>query len=694
MRLKQLRQSVILVGLCLGVQSSFADQEDDLLATYGDKDTVSIATGTRQSLVRAPSVASVITAEDIRATGATDLDEVLRGVPGLHVSVSPGGYNPIYVIRGIYSQLNPQVLVLINGIPITNVFIGDRSQAWGGMPVNSIKRIEIIRGPGSALYGADAFAGVVNIVTKTAQDIPGTDVGLGFGSFNTGEAWLLHGGKWGAMDAAVTLEIGKTGGFRNTVNADAQTAFDALLGSNASQAPGPVETGRDHVDLRLDLSVAKWRFRTGYQGRRNVGTGVGAAQALDPRGKGESDRLNMDLTYTTQDLARNWEVQAQASFFDVTTKSDLFLFPKNSFGGAFPDGVIGNPDVYERHTRLSVIAQYDGLPGHKLRMGTGINVDDLYKVRETKNFSQNPIGLPVPLGSVVDVTSTAPFVRTEDRKITYAFVQDEWSLRPDWTLTAGVRADHYSDVGNTVNPRLALVWDTRYNLTSKLLLGRAFRAPSFQELYNINNPVALGNPDLQPETIESVELAFAYRPAQRLAVNLNLFHYEINRFLRLVPDPAPSTTQTAQNAGKLRANGLEVEASWEMSDALRLSGHAAMQRSKDVETDQDPGNAPRRQAYLRLDWRFAPQWSLDSQVKWISRRERAPGDARPALDGYTLTDFTLVHRPGKDRNWEFALSLRNAFDENAAEPSPAPGLIPDDLPLAGRALRFDIRRQF
>jgi len=124
-----------------------------------------------------------------------------------------------------------------------------------------------------------------------------------------------------------------------------------------------------------------------------------------------------------------------------------------------------------------------------------------------------------------------------------------------------------------------------------------------------------------------------------------------------------------------------------------LSGHVAVQRSKDVDTDADPGNAPRKQAYLRLDWRFAPLWAFDSQVKWVSKRERAPGDARPALDGYTLTDLTLVRRPARDRGWEFALSLRNALDADAAEPSPD-GLVPGDLPLAGRALRLDVRRRF
>ena len=86
-------------------------------------------------------------------------------------------------------------------------------------------------------------------------------------------------------------------------------------------------------------------------------------------------------------------------------------------------------------------------------------------------------------------------------------LQDEWQLAPDWELTAGVRYDHYSDFGATLNPRAALVWQTSPRLTSKILYGRAFRAPAFDTLYAQNNPVGLGNDSLDPETIDTIELA-------------------------------------------------------------------------------------------------------------------------------------------------------------------------------------------
>jgi outer membrane cobalamin receptor len=130
--------------------------EEDLAQSYGEQPYVTIATGTRQATARAPAITTVITAADIAAMGAIDLDDVLETVPGVHVSRFTQGFSPAYVIRGVNLGSNPQVLMLINGVPITKLYAGNRGNIWGGYPVENIARVEIIRGPGSALYGADA----------------------------------------------------------------------------------------------------------------------------------------------------------------------------------------------------------------------------------------------------------------------------------------------------------------------------------------------------------------------------------------------------------------------------------------------------------------------------------------------------------------------------------------------------------
>lgn len=700
----------LLAGLMLAPAAK-AQDEADLAAVYGDAALVSIATGTTQLVARAPAVATVITAEEIERIGATDLDQLLETVPGLHVSASAIGYNPIYAIRGIHSEVNPQVLVLINGVPITNVFAGNRGQSWGGLPVQSIARVEVIRGPGSAIYGADAFAGVVNVITKRAGDIAEPEVGFRAGSFDSREGWALYGHTFNDLEIALTAQFRDSDGQDRKIRADAQSLLDSLLGTGASLAPSPVSLGRRSFDTRADLGYHDWRLRAWHQKLIDAGVGVGGAQTLDPLGRGDADRLALDLTYDNQDLWQDWGLMAQVSYFDAENRSNLQLFPPGAFGGLFPDGVIGNPDVFERHYRLDLAATYRGFSDHRLRVGSGYRIEDLYKVKETKNFCQPGGGFPgcpppgllvpplVPLGALVDVSNIAPFVRERDRKVKFLSLQDEWDFAPDWTLTAGVRYDDYSDFGGTTNPRLALVWQTRFDLTTKLLYGRAFRAPAFAELFNINNPVALGNPDLDPETIDTYEVAFDWRPLSGLHGGLNLFYYQMDDIVQFVPDPAVGKAM-AENTGQRTGHGLEWEMDWRIAPTLGLMANYALQRSRDKEADHAVGFAPTHQLYARLDWALRQNWNLDFQGNWVRGRKRAAGDPRSDVDDYATFDLTL-RGERVFGHWGVAASVRNLFDTDAREPSLGPAVgsglppsIPGDLPLAGRTAYLELSYPF
>ena len=276
--------------------NDFNADELDVLQLYGDEDFITIATGVVQPIAKAPAVASVITASEIKSMGATDIDQILETVPGLHVSRSPI-YNPLFVFRGIHSDFNPQVLILVNGVPLSNLFHGDRNLVWGGMPVEAISRIEVIRGPGSALYGADAFAGVINIVTKSPKELQGLAGGISAGSFSTNRAWLSAGGSNGELKYSAFLEAEKTDGSDATISADAQTFFDLITGTSVSNAPGRVNLSKENLDLRLEANYKDWDVRIGAQIRNDVGDGAGAAQALNRDNKFESDRYNVDVTY-------------------------------------------------------------------------------------------------------------------------------------------------------------------------------------------------------------------------------------------------------------------------------------------------------------------------------------------------------------------------------------------------------------
>ncbi|RTL47588.1 MAG: TonB-dependent receptor [Rhodocyclaceae bacterium] len=670
-----IRNSLIALALAaLYLPCAFAQSEEDeeLALVYGDKNTVSIATGSKQPLRRAPAVATVITAEDIAAMGATDLDQVLETVPGVHVARNSVAYGPIYTIRGVYSTNNPQTLMLQNGVPTTAMFTGGKGNAWGGLPLENISRIEIIRGPGSALYGADAYSGVINIVTKTAAEINGTQVGLRLGSENTQDAWISHGGDLGPFQVAAYLRVGSTDGIRETIDRDATRPVSASL------APGSVNTGNQAIDGNLDLSLEKWRWRFNYKLRDDVGTGAGISQALDPVGQARSERILSDLSWADPQFAKDWGLGATASYmqYNDTVPVPFYLRPAGQAG--FPNGMIGAPEKWERQFRLSGYATYTGFADHSLRFGIGHDDLNLYKTRERKNFTATF----TPLPAVVDAGPGSIFMLPQRRKVSYLYAQDEWQFAPDWALTAGLRRDIYSDFGATNNPRLALVWDAAYTLTAKLLYGRAFRAPSFAEEYSINNPVAAGNPNLRPETNSTMEAVLNWRPNQQWEFNLSTFHYEMKDIIRI---PVGGTAYA--NTGNQVGTGMELEAVWNVSRNLNLSGHIAHQHSIDETTQQDAGYAPRNHVYGRADWRYSNDWLLSSQVNWVADRKRPPGDSRTPVPDYTTLDVT-ARTSLKTIGWELAASIRNLLDEKVVEPSlplSATGVgIPNDLPMARR----------
>ncbi|MCC2639470.1 MAG: TonB-dependent receptor [Moraxellaceae bacterium] len=687
----------IALGLSLAVTNAGAASLEDLLQMPLDQlGKVSLASGRLQSLSEAPATATVITAYDIQASTATTLEQILESVPGLHVSVSSLAYSPTYQFRGISSTFNPQVLVLVNGNPITSVFVGNRGIAWGGFPLEGVARIEIIRGPGSALYGADAFAGVINIITKQAQDIDGTQYGVRVGSFQQRDGWLLQGGEIGPVQAAFYLGLGRSEGQDGVIEADAQTAFDQLYGTNASLAPGQVNVGNQSLDARADLSYREWRLRAGFQ-RRELEMGAGLGEALDPYSSTLELRSSFDISYENPQWTDNWNVSAVAGFYNNRNKSvhanSYYLFPPGAFGGSFPEGMIGDPAHYERHSYIRTSAVYSGLAQHRLRVGAGFQEDDLYRATETKNFLLLPGQPPIYLGGIIDVTGT-PFVyiTPHRREVAHALLQDEWDFAPDWTLTTGVRHDHYSDFGGTTNPRLALVWQAAPGLSFKALHGSAFRAPSFAEQYNINNPVNLGNPALGPETIVTNELASTWQASATVQTTLTVFRYRWHDQIRLVP---VGNTNIAQNSGNQTGKGAELEGIWDPLRSLRLKGNYSFQRSTDDTTGQDAGLAPQHHAYVQADWRPGAAWQVKGNLNHVAGRERQPGDPRPRVRDYTTADLAVARQRLFGRG-ELQLSLLNAFDEDAREPSrlSVPQGIPYDLPLPGRTLLLQWQSAF
>lgn len=668
------RLLIPLLGLiqALSVHAA-ADEKLDRLLSLSLEELmaikVSISTNTQQPISKAPSVVSVITAEDIKATGATNLTEILQSVPGIYIRPNLFGFRPLVTFRGASSY---QTLLMVNGAPIKDLYWSS-GIFWKGLPTNMIERVEIIRGPGSALFGSDASAGVINVITKTAGKIDRSEAGVRAGSFDTRAGWVQHGGSWNGFDINFTAEASSTDG------------HNPLIATDKLGAAGRARYGWKNEDIRLSIAKGPWRLQADYMRHSDVETGLTGAGILDPLTRGGDSRFNIDLLYNNEAFSKDWGLNAELRYLDLDSTSGNGFHETPSASNP-PNGKLNLQRSSERRLNFEASGLYTGIRNHALRMGGGYVWQDLYSVRHYANYGKdrngNDIAAPALGGPLIDLSdSPYAFAPEKVRKNSYLFVQDIWTLSDRWELTAGARYDHYSDFGGTLNPRLALVWQGTDRLTTKLMYGEAFRTPSYLELYSPTSATK-PNANLTPEQSKTWDLAFSYAVSKDLKLGLDLY-----RFAQFNVIGADAANQY-QNIGDLTAHGIELEAQWQAAKTLRVSGNLTHRREDYVAFRSF--NVPKQKAYLRTDWAFLPGWNWNLQANWIGRHLDPAGDPRRPVGAYTLVDTTLRYFHGKD--WEFAASVRNLFDEDAREV--ASKFTVNNLPLPRRNFYAEMRFKF
>ncbi|VAW59232.1 TonB-dependent receptor [hydrothermal vent metagenome] len=695
---KQHKSLIALSGLLLGLTQStysIADHPDDTLEHFISlslEDLISlettIATASKQTATKAPAVVTLITAEDIKATGATNLVDVLSGVPGLHIRASQFGNRPLIQFRGAKGT---QTLLMIDGNSMVDL-VWNFGIFWKGLPASVIERVEIIRGPGSARFGADASAGVINVITKVAGKIDYSEVGVSAGSFNTKSAWMQHGDNWGGFQVGMTANISDTEGHNPLIEIDGQTARDQLFNTTVSQAPGNAQYGYRNSDVRFSIAKENWRLNAGYMGNRKVEIGLTGFGVLDAVTEGNDSRYNIDTFYNNADISENWELDIELRYQDLSYSSGAG-FQERPPGftddtGTYPNGQINQQRSSERRVVFDASTLYNGFKNHSIRVGAGYTWQDLYSVEQLVNFGTGPDGNDLPAGGPLVDLSGSPFAFAPEntRQISHLYIQDIWTISNAWELTAGARYDDYSDFGSTVNPRLALVWQSTEKLTTKLLYGKAFRPPSYLELFD-ETSFTKPNPNLEPERSQTWDLSFNYAARKNLQLTLNLFSFEHTDIIT-----NSNISGQFQNNGDHHIKGIELEARWQASKDVNFYANYTY-RNQDESRFRAIQEAD-EEAYFRSDWGLLPKWNWNLQANYIGERPRntsgANPDTRAPVKAYVVTDTTL--RYAATNSWEFAASIRNLFDTDAREFTGRG--IPNDLPLPERSAYAEIRYKF
>jgi iron complex outermembrane receptor protein len=654
-----------------------ADERAELLLYYEEKDLVT-ATKRPTPLRKAPAIATIVTADEIRNMGARNLLDVLKMVPGIGISTNEYGVNMVEV-RGIRTTFNEKILVMIDGHSLNrNIFGSGLYLLPDTLPVENIRQVEVVRGPGSALYGNSAFLATINVITRDADEIDGLETKVGGGSFDTFKGNLVGGTTAGdKLAASGSLDYYRTNGPKLRVDAD------VLRGTPFSKAPGAPQLDVEQIDTFLKVIYGDLSFR-GHYLTSHKGAGIGLGFALTDNDYNDAENYWGELAYDLR-LSDTLAARIKLSYDHYSQDPFIKIFP-NGFGGGFPQGMVGKPLVNDRTYGGEIQIDWAPFQGNHLIAGLAYEDMKQYGVRQLGNFN------PLTGADIGPIQEIANWNRDASRQSRALYLQDEWQPLERLNLTAGVRYDHYSDFGDTINPRAALVWNVLDDVDLKLLYGQAFRAPSFIELYNINNPVEIGNPALKAERIETWEGGVTYRLSRALNMDLNYFYSSIANVIRKDSSTTPAVDI---NSGKFRTQGVEFGLSGKPLTTLQWRLSYAWQDPRDSVTGQRLPYVPTHRASGSLNYGLTRYVNLHTDLHWTGPRPRAPGETRPEMPDYTTVDLAVTARDFY-KTLEIQLAVHNLFDQRYKDPdtSGIANSIPGDFPREGISVLANVLYKF
>ena len=653
-----------------------------------------------ETVSKAPSIVSVITKDDIKNLGARTLTDVLRVVPGIDI-LKGGDFGVVDIgVRGVQDTqiATRKIKLLIDGHSVNSPLDGDMSDFFDDLPLINVKQIEIIRGPGSALYGANAFLAVINVITYDLEDIYGIYVKSGFGSFDTQEYSIMYGNSLYGIDIVGFVHFLNTNGLSDTIKSDSLSLRKYT--SQFSITPGDTDDSRNKLDMDLKMSYKDFEFKAKYI-NKDTEPFVGSEYALTDDNDLYYNFVMAELRYKF-DLTEKISVNPRIYYdqydleYDLKALPDGFTIPFDRDGDGdievFADGAVGDAKVTNRRLGSEVQIDYKLFPHNLFTLGFNYEWEKQDNVTFSSSFDPKSFA---SIGSIENFTNTANWMRDEaTRQIWAIYIQNKWDITNDIGLTIGIRHDHYSDFEGTTNPRVGLVCNLTDQATLKLLYGQAFRAPSFIELYATNNPVLNGNTNLKPETIRTYEVGLGYRPEKYLRTNVNYFFNIIRDEISVVPSVLPFRPGVLANIGGSNIQGVEFEVYADLSHIWEKGlSVIANYTYQDAESKGDPlPNVPKHKGNVRLNFGLGKYLNANVQAFISGDRVREEADTRDDSPGYAIVDLTLIAKEFFN-NLEVKASLFNLFDKNYNDPAPM-NTIHHDLPRPGRSFFLEFSYDF
>jgi iron complex outermembrane receptor protein len=595
-------------------------------------DVVSTASKFPQEVKEAPASITVITADEIRRYGHRTLADSLRSVRGFYTSYDR---NYAYVgMRGFArpGDYNTRILLLLDGHRL-NDGIYDMAPIGTDFPidVSLIERIEVIRGPGSSLYGTSAFFAVINVITRTGASRKGIQLETQAGSLGTGGAAASFGHLFG--NGRELLLAGST--YRSAGQANLHfPEFDG-------DAPGSgIAIGLDHdrsSNMFGSLSAGQFTIRGGASHRRKqIPTGAYGAVFGDDRASTVDERAYLNVVYDGL-VGRGWSSTARLAYDYYGYRGD---YPYD-YG---EDGLVLFEDGSDVHSVTAEVTMRRRVARvHLVTAGVEVRYQ-MYNNQWGRDIYGESLNVDAP-------GTNAAF-----------YAQDEVRIFP-WLLgNFGFRVDRMSSYGFHATPRAGLVVLPRTQTAIKLLHGRAFRAPNSYER-NYFTPMRDREFPLGPERIQSTEIVWEESLSKYVRTAVTAFTYDAEEIIeqRRIVDGSLDDIYF-ENHGDLLGKGIEAEVETKLPNGVAARFSQTYARVRDHITGAPTSNSPRHLSKLGIQIPVSRLF-LSIEGQYVGERLTLGGER---LDGFFTPNITLTSPP--DRRIGFTFGVYNAFNHTYSDP--------------------------
>jgi iron complex outermembrane receptor protein len=656
--------SALLLSAVAGLAQTREDTKDVIDLSPEELKGVQVYSASMylQSDREAPSSVTIVTADQIRAFGYRTLADILRTVRGFYIS---NDRNYSYVGVNGFSRpgdYNNRIQLLIDGHRLNDdvygqALIGDEFP----LDVDLIDRVEVVRGPSSSLYGANAFFAVINVITKRPEHIGGVELSGEAGGFRSYKGRSSYGGASHGVEILLSGTIYDSEGASSlffpafnspaTNNGIAQNAD----GDSSKRIFGSLRFGHFTVESLIstrDKQIPTASFGTVFN---DPGT-----HTVDSAGY-------LDLSYD-RTFQHGIELTSKV-YFDRQTYHGVYVEPSaTSPGSDVLNQDLAQGDWLGTNTRITVTLWRR----HKVTAGTEIQ-DNL--LQEQTNYNSSPYAL---------------FLNDRRSSIQGAlYGQDEFTLSKGLILYTGLRYDHYDTFGCTVNPRLAVVYSPLERTTFKLIYGQAFRAPNNYELYYSDGFSQEANPLLRPERIKSTEFVWEQDLSSNFRATATGFDERITNLITQQTDPRNGLL-VFDNSGRVRSKGIGLELAAKTHRGVEGRVSYTVQKTEDSATHVSLTNSPPQLVKAGL---LLPVWSrrlsAGLEAQYTDARKTWAGTKTGA---YAVANLTITSRELAG-GFRLSASAYNLFNRKYSDPV-GQEIVEPAVQQNGRDFRIQITRVF